>query len=193
MFAYLHVEINSKTVASLNVLLKETLLCFQSRVFQVVRMCLLLSSLCGCFVKLFCEWAALTCQKGYVGDAQMKWILCSWTLLLVEQKHNFRNDFDAAVCYRASGIRYSNKMPGDTVFSPLHWSGVFNLRSKCTVPLSSDHFQPVYCLCWCNRCVLMRVIIDCCSQQKKINSLCIMTSPTHSICVFLSPLLPLGL
>lgn len=50
-----------------------------------------------------------------------------------------------------------------------------NFKLKCTVHLNSGHFQPVSALCFgcCNYCILMRVIIDCWSQQMKINSLCI--------------------
>lgn len=70
-----------------------------------------------------------------------------------------------------------------------------NFKLKCTVHLNSGHFQPVSALCFgcCNYCILMRVIIDCWSQQMKINSLCIslMTSPTRSARLFFGhPLLP---
>ena len=53
------------------------------------------------------------------------------------------------------------------------------IQIKVHCPIVQNHFQPVSALCfgWCNYCVLMRVIIDCWSQQMKINSLCIMTFP----------------
>lgn len=56
----------------------------------------------------------------------------------------------------------------------LHWGFKLECKSDCIQPL------PALCSGCCNYCVLMRVIIDCWSQQMKINSLCIMTSPTCS-------------
>lgn len=67
-------------------------------------------------------------------------------------------------------------IPGDILSHTmkLHWE--FKLKCK------SEHIQPLPALCsgCCNYRVLMRVIIDCWSQQMKINSLCIMTSLTCS-------------
>lgn len=69
------------------------------------------------------------------------------------------------------------QLPWDIFFTTMKLHLQFQIKVYCPI----DRFQLLSALCfsWCNYCVLMRVIIDCCSQQMKKNS-GIMTSPTHS-------------
>lgn len=67
-------------------------------------------------------------------------------------------------------------------FAALQWIRIYNFKLKCTVRLNEGHFPSISAPCfgWRNYRGLMRVIIDCWSQHLKINSLCIMTSPSRS-------------
>lgn len=84
----------------------------------------------------------------------------------------------------ASAQREFEKHPGTKGHFLLNNEAVFRI-SNWNVLLSNwtQTIFSLFALCfgYCNYCVLMRVIIDCCSLHMKINSLCIMTSPTQAV------------